>query len=258
MSDLLYEIQGQIGFLILNREHKRNAFDNHLLHELDRCLAQAIANPQVRVIVLKGKGSHFCAGADLTWMNSMIHYNEEENIEDALILGRLMYNLYQCPKPTIAMVQGSAFGGGAGLAAVCSIAIAATSARFCFSEVKLGLIPAVISPYVVQAIGARQAQALFMSGELFDAYKACALNLVHHCVADETLEEFTHKYALQIAANAPQAVQQSAHLVRHVADKIINQDLVQYTATLIAQKRVSAEGQEGLNAFLNKRIPNWN
>ena len=258
MSDLLYDIQDRIGLLTINKEHKRNAFDNHLLAEMNQSIEQATKDPKVRVIILKASGAHFSAGADLGWMKSMAEFDEEDNVKDALVLGRLMYNLYHCPKPIIAMVQGSAFGGGAGLAAACSIAIASTSARFCFSEVKLGLIPAVISPYVVKAIGERNAQVLFMSGEVFDANRALSLQLVQHCVADAELFEFTLQYAQQISKNAPEAVKQSLQLARYVTNKPIDEELIHYTASLIAQKRISAEGQHGLNAFLNKEPPNWN
>lgn len=258
MSDLLYEVQDQIGLLTINRVSKHNAFDNHLLAEMLTQLDAAINDPEVRVIVLKANGKHFSAGADLGWMQKMIDLSEEENLADTMILGNLMHRLHQSPKPTIAMIQGSAFGGGAGLAAACDIAIAATNARFCFSEVKLGLIPAVISPYVVKAMGERNAQMLFMSAELFDATRAMSLNLVQHCVAEDNLLEFTLSYALKIANNAPEAVVISKKLARFVADKPINEELVRQTAALIAKKRVSAEGQKGLKAFLNKETPNWN
>jgi methylglutaconyl-CoA hydratase len=258
MSDLLYETQDSIGLLTINRDHKRNAFDNHLLAEMTHRLEEAKKDDKVRIIILKANGAHFSAGADLGWMKSMANFNEEENLKDALILGNLMYDLYHCPKPTLAMVQGSAFGGGAGLVAACSIAVAATSARFCFSEVKLGLIPAVISPYVVKAIGERNAQTLFMSAEVFDAPRALAMNLIQYSVQEHHLLEFTLNYAKQISNNAPSAVKQSLQLARYVANKPINEELVHYTASLIAQKRISTEGQQGLNAFLNKETPNWN
>lgn len=258
MSDLLTEIQDNICFITINRVSKSNAFDNHLLAEMQTQLDLAISNPDVRVIVLKANGKHFSAGADLGWMQSMAQFSEEENLNDSLVLGNLMYRLNQSPKPTIAMVQGSAFGGGVGLVAACDIAIASTSARFCFSEVKLGLIPAVISPYVVKAMGERIAKMLFMSAEVFEAPRALALNLVQHCVPEENLLEFTVKYAKQISNNAPNAVRLSKQLAGYVADKEINQELVHYTASLIAQKRVSSEGQHGLKAFLNKETPNWN
>ena len=258
MSDLLTEIQDKVCLLTINRVSKHNAFDNHLLALMQTQLDAAINNPEVRVIVLKANGKHFSAGADLAWMHSMAQFSEEENLNDTMVLGNLMYSLNQSPKPTIAMVQGSAFGGGAGLAAACDIAIASLSARFCFSEVKLGLIPAVISPYVVKAIGERAAKMLFMSAELFDAPRALSLNLVQHCVPEEELLEFTLKYAKQISNNAPDAVKISKQLAGDVANKKINEELVHYTASLIANKRVSAEGQQGLKAFLNKETPNWN
>lgn len=258
MSDLLYDLQDRIALLTINREQKRNAFDNHLLAEMNARLEETQNNPQVRSIILKANGAHFSAGADLNWMKNMATFTEEENQKDALVLGQLMYKLYHGPKPTIAMIQGSAFGGGAGLAAACSIAIAAPSARFCFSEVKLGLIPAVISPYVVKAIGERNAQMLFMSAEVFDAARALSLGLIQYCVSEEQLFDFTLGYAQQISNNAPEAVKQSLQLAHEVANKTINEELMHYTASLIAQKRTSAEGQQGLNAFLNKEPPNWN
>lgn len=258
MSDLLSEIQDRVCLLTINRINKHNAFDNQLLTEMQKQLDAAIDNSDVRVIVLKANGKHFSAGADLAWMQSMALFSEEENLKDAMVLANLMHTLNQSSKPTIAMVQGAAFGGGAGLAAACDIAIASESARFCFSEVKLGLIPAVISPYVVNAIGVRSARMLFMSAEVFDAKRAMALNLVQHCVPEEELLEFTLKYAQQISKNAPEAVQLSKKLAHDVADKAIDNDLVYYTASLIARKRVSTEGQQGLKAFLNKETPNWN
>jgi methylglutaconyl-CoA hydratase len=258
MNDLLTEINGKICFLTINRVNKSNAFDNHLLIQMQTQIEWAINNPEVRVIVLKANGKHFSAGADLAWMQSMAQFNEEENLKDSLVLANLMYTLHCCPKPTIAMIQGSAFGGGAGLAAACDIAIAAASARFCFSESRLGLIPAVISPYVVKAVGERIAKMLFMSAEIFDGPRALTINLVQHCVPEENLLEFTLSYAEQISNNAPDAVRISKQLAGHVANKEINTDLVHYTASLIAQKRVSVEGQQGLNAFLNKETLKWN
>ncbi|WP_028387972.1 enoyl-CoA hydratase-related protein [Legionella fairfieldensis] len=258
MTDLLNELQGRIYIITLNRVSKHNAFDDHLLAALQCCLDEAINDSQVRVILLKANGRHFSAGADLAWMQRMAQFDETENINDALVLARVMRTLHQSPKPTIAMVQGSAFGGGAGLAAACDIAIASRSARFCFSEVKLGLIPAVISPYVVKAIGERTAKHLFMTAEVFDADYAKQLHLVQHCVADEELWPFTLNYAEQIAKLAPQAVSACKSLVDQVSEQPVNEDLMRQTAVLIAKKRVSAEGQQGLQAFLNKETPHWN
>lgn len=258
MSDLIYEIQDRMGLLTVNRVHKQNAFDDQLLAEILDSLTDAISNPKVSVILLKANGKHFSAGADLSWMQRMAQYNEEDNMKDALVLAHVMYTLNQSPKPTLAMVQGSAFGGGAGLAAACDIAIASNTARFCFSEVKLGLVPAVISPYVVSAVGMRAAKALFMSAEIFDANRAKELNLIHHCVPEVELLDFTLQYARQITNNAPMAVREAKTLAEYVNNKPINEELMHYTASLIAKKRVSIEGQQGIHAFLNKETPNWN
>jgi methylglutaconyl-CoA hydratase len=258
VSELLYEQQDRIGLITLNRINKHNAFNNQLLSDMLRILDTAIADSNVRVIILKANGKHFSAGADLEWMQSMVSFSEQENLQDSLVLGNLMYHLHHSPKPTIAMVQGSSYGGGAGLVAACDIAIAANNARFCFSEVKLGLIPAVISPYVVKAIGERMAKMLFMSAEVFEASRALAINLIQHCVPEDQLLEFTLNFANQLAQNAPEAVKASKELAEKVALAVIDEKLVHYTASLIAQKRVSAEGQEGLRAFLNKETPNWN
>lgn len=256
--DIEFEIDHQIALLTLNRIHKSNAFDNQLLHDMQQFIEEAIAMTQVRVLMLRANGKHFCAGADLAWMRDMARFSEEENIQDALVLGRLMHTLYMSPKPTLAVVQGSAFGGGAGLAAACDITFAADNARFCFSEVKIGLIPAVISPYVIKAIGERRAKALFMSAEVFSAFKAYEYGLIHECLPEDKLAESAFNYAKQIADNAPVAVQDAKLLVNDVSNHPINNDLVAHTAALIAKKRVSAEGQHGLDAFLNKKSPNWN
>ena len=253
MADLLQEQQEHTLILTLNRIDKQNAFDDRLLKALKHELDQASTNQTIRVILLRANGKHFSAGADLAWMQRMVNYNEADNIADALILAQVMYSLHTCSKPTIAVVQGAAMGGGAGLVAACDIAIAAETTRFCFSEVKLGLIPAVISPYVVKAIGERAAKWLFMSAETFDASLAKKLGLVHHCVAEKDLLSFALDYAQQLYACKPEAVSESKHLVDLVAGKPINAQLLLETATLIAKKRVSMEGQAGLRAFLEKK-----
>ncbi len=257
MSELLTELQDKVFILTLNRINKHNAFDDKLLSQFQEKLNEAIANPQVRVILLKANGPHFSAGADLSWMQRMAQFNEEENLVDALILAQVMKTLYQCPKPTIAAVQGGAFGGGAGLVAACDIAIASTEAKFCFPEVKLGLIPAVISPYVVKAIGERAAKWLFMSAQPFDAEQAKQLNLIQFCVKSGALANFALTYARQIAELAPQAVADCKTLINKVCDKPVTDELVHETAVLIAKKRVSTEGQKGLQAFLKKEQPQW-
>lgn len=258
MSDLLTELADRVYIISLNRIEKHNAFDDQLLAELQSTLDQAITNPQVRAIILRANGKHFSAGADLSWMQRMAAFSEEENVQDALVLAKVMHTLHHSPKPTLAVVQGAAFGGGAGLAAACDIALAATTARFCFSEVKLGLIPAVISPYVVKAIGERAAKHLFMTAEIFDAEKARNLQLVQHCVSEEKLDDFSLDYAQGITRLAPQAVSACKTLVDQVSNKPVDQQVLEQTALLIAKKRVSAEGQLGLKAFLNKETANWN
>ncbi|QRN04422.1 gamma-carboxygeranoyl-CoA hydratase [Legionella sp. MW5194] len=258
MSHLLHEWHDHVSVITLNRVEKHNAFDDTLLHDLQKTLDEAIAHPDTKALILKAKGKHFSAGADAHWMQRMAHYSEEENVKDALVLARVMNTLYTSNKPTIAMVQGSAFGGGAGLVAACDIAIAAQSARFCFSEVKLGLVPAVISPYVVNAVGARVAKWLFMSAEMIDAERAKQLNLVHHCIDEDQLWEYTLTYAQKMTTLAPQAVSECKTLVDCVDGKPIDEALIEKTAAIIAKKRVSAEGQRGLRAFLNKETPNWN
>ncbi|MBA2709538.1 MAG: enoyl-CoA hydratase/isomerase family protein [Tatlockia sp.] len=258
MSDLLTELQNRIFIITLNRVSKHNAFDDQLLSSLSKTLDEAIANPKVRVIILKANGPHFCAGADLVWMLRMAEFSEEENQKDAMILAKVMYSLSQSPKPTIAMIQGAAYGGGAGFAAACDIAIASTSAHFCFSEVKVGLIPAVISPYVIKAIGERAAKHLFITAESFDAAEAKQLNLVQHCVSETDLWPFTLSYAEKIAKLAPLAVAACKTLIEDVSGQALSEKLMEYTANVIAKKRVSAEGQHGLKAFLNKEIPDWN
>jgi methylglutaconyl-CoA hydratase len=253
VSDLLNEIQDSICLLTINRINKSNAFDDHLLTEMQQQFNAAIKNNKVRVIMLKANGKHFSAGADIAWMQRMAHFNIEENTNDAMVLANLMSTIHYCPKPTIAMIQGCAYGGGAGLAAACDIAIAGTSARFCFSEVKLGLIPAIISPYVIKAIGARAAKALFLSAEVFDATRALTLNLIQHCIADEDLLTFTIKHAQEISKYASESVSACKQLVDCVVHKEIDDKLTYYTASLIAHIRVSTEGQKGLKAFLNKK-----
>lgn len=257
MNDVLSEQQEKIFVITLNRVEKHNAFDSGLLAKLYSLLQQAEADPKIRVIVLKANGKHFSAGADAAWMQQMASFTEEENLADAKVLADVMLALHNSSKTTIAMVQGAAYGGGAGLAAACHIAIAAQSARFCFSEVKLGLIPAVISPYVVNAIGQRAAVWLFSSAEVISAQRALELGLVQHSVADEELWGHTKKLAEEITKLAPLAVTACKSLVDQVAARNIDANLGEFTASLIAKKRISAEGQRGLQAFLEKKTPVW-
>jgi methylglutaconyl-CoA hydratase len=257
MSDVLSERKGKLFVITLNRVEKHNAFDSTILTEIQTLLLQAEADHNIRVIVLRANGTNFSAGADANWMRRVVSYSEKENLADAKVLADVLHSLHTSTKTTIAMVQGSAFGGGAGLAAACNITIAAQSARFCFPEVKLGLIPAVISPYVVRAIGERAAVWLFSTAETLSAERALQLGLVQHCVADEELWAYTQYLGNEISKLAPLAVTACKSLVDQVAGKAINEELGNLTAALIAQKRVSVEGQRGLQAFLDKKIPVW-
>jgi methylglutaconyl-CoA hydratase len=257
MTELLVETQEHVHLITLNRVDRHNAFDDKLLADLQKEWDKAIGDPAIRVIVLKANGRNFSAGADLAWMQRMVQSSESENLADAMILARLMYTIHHCPKPSITMVQGAAYGGGAGLVAACDMAIAADTARFCFSEVKSGLIPAVISPYVIRAIGERAATWLFTSAETIDAKRALELQLVQHCIPEDGLLKYTLQYAHQITQWAPGAVRAAKALVRQVASQPVNETLQHLTATLIAKQRVSDEGQRGLQAFLRKETPKW-
>lgn len=256
-KDLLSECDGHVQILTLNRTEKHNAFNQALIEALQNELDAAEENPHVRVILLRANGRHFSAGADLNWMKKMASFTEAENIADAKALAKLLRSLSQSRKPTIAAVQGAAMGGGAGLVAAADIAIAADTAQFCFSEVKLGLIPAVISPYVVRAIGARNANWLFMSADKINACRALNLGLVHHTVPEEELPCYAHQYARSLALLAPEAVSASKALVETVTNAPINAKLEETTAKLIAKKRASDEGQKGMQAFLSKKTPVW-
>lgn len=258
MPTVLSQQHDGILTLTLNRIDKHNAFDDHLISEIIELLEVAQSNDSIRAIILQSNGKNFSAGADLNWMKRMADYSQQQNYQDSLALAHLMQLLYDSPQPTIALVQGAAMGGGAGLVAACDIAIAADNASFCFSEVKLGLIPAVISPYVVNAIGARAAKRYFVSAERFNAERALNLGLVSQVCPLENLQQTGMQLAQSIAANAPDAVKQSKQLIQEVSNQPIDDKLIQHTAHKIAQKRVSREGQLGLKAFLTKQKPNWN
>ena len=260
MSDsILSERRGATAWLTLNRPQVHNAFDDGLIAALTEALAAADADPAVRGVVLTGSGSTFSAGADLNWMRGMAAASEQENREDSLRLARLMRTLQFLSKPTLARVNGAAYGGGVGLVACCDIAVGADGAKFGLTEVKLGLVPAVISPYVVAAIGLRQARRLFLTGEVFDAAEAQRIGLLHQVVAPGALDEAV-AFALELLAKTgPQAQREAKHLAYRIGglDEHAAERADQRNAELIARLRVSPEGQEGLTAFLDKRAPAW-
>ncbi|MFC0677886.1 enoyl-CoA hydratase-related protein [Lysobacter korlensis] len=248
---------GPVARLRLNRPELHNAFDARLIAALTGALSAVAADPTVRVVVLEGAGASFSAGADLNWMRDMASASEEENRTDSLALARLMRSLNELPKPTIARVHGAAFGGGVGLVACCDIAIGAPEAKFGLTESKLGLLPAVISPYVIEAIGAREARRWFATAEIFDACTAARIGLLHDVVPAEDLDSAIQRQVDLLLKAGPLAAAQAKELVRRVATQTDPATLDADNAELIARLRVSPEGQEGLGAFLDKRKPAW-
>lgn len=249
--------EGAVLRLRLNRPALHNAFDAELIDALTRALTEAGADPAVRVVVLEAAGASFSAGADLNWMRGMAAASESDNYEDSLALARLMRTLDELPKPTVARVQGAAFGGGVGLVACCDIAIGVPEARFGLTESKLGLLPAVISPYVIAAIGPRQARRWFASAEIFDAQTALQIGLLHQVVPAEALDEAVQRQISLLLKAGPIAAASAKSLVSRVARESDAASQDRTNASLIAGLRVSAEGQEGLAAFLEKRPAIW-
>ncbi|MCV6588869.1 MAG: enoyl-CoA hydratase/isomerase family protein [Marinobacterium sp.] len=255
---LLNKKPGGVAELVINRPDVHNAFDDDVIAQLINRLEAVNEDSEIRVLVLRSNGKNFSAGADLAWMKRMAQNSHQENVEDAGQLARLMEVLNNLNKPTIALVQGAAYGGAVGLAACCDIVIAAESSAFCLSEVKIGLIPAVISPYVVRAIGERQSRRYFVTAELFSARQAQEYGLVHEVVASpELLDDACQRFVKQLRRNSPQAMHAAKELIFAVSSKVIDQTVIDDTARRIADIRVSEEGQEGLGSFLEKRKPNW-
>lgn len=241
----------------LDRPGLHNAFDDALVAALTAALEALGRDDRVRVVLLAARGKSFSAGADLGWMRRMASYSREDNLRDARALATLMRTLDGLPKPTVAVVQGAAYGGGVGLVACCDVALASSRATFCLSEVKLGLIPAVISPYLVAAIGPRATRRYALTAEPFDANEARRLGLVHEVVAEDALRPAADRLAGALLRNGPRAVAAAKALVARVARAPLDDALTADTAERIASLRASDEGREGLAAFLEKRAPAW-
>jgi methylglutaconyl-CoA hydratase len=256
---ILLTRQGAVAQIALNRPTVHNAFDAALIADLLETLEQVDNDPDVRAVVLTGSGSTFSAGADLNWMRGMARASEAENRQDSLQLARLMRTLNFLSKPTLARVNGSAYGGGVGLIACCDIAIGVEGSKFSLSEVKLGLVPAVISPYVIAAIGIRHARRMFLGAEVFDSREAERIGLLHQNVADGKLDEAIDRSLHWLGKGGPLAQHEAKILALRMAGMTPEsaERIDAENATLIARLRVSAEGQEGLGAFLDKRAPNW-
>ena len=257
-ASLAIEHQGPIGLITLNRPERHNAFDDALISELTDALRAMEGDDGVRIVVLSGAGKSFSAGADLNWMKRMAGFSKDENQRDAMQLGALMRTLAHLRKPTLARVHGAAYGGGVGLVACCDIAVASQNATFSLSEAKLGLIPAVISPYVVAAIGERAARRYFMTAERFDAGEAWRLGLVHEIVPGiDELDAKLNEIVEALLLCGPVAQRVAKELVRAVANRPVTSELLQDTAERIARLRASPEGREGVGAFLEKRRASW-
>lgn len=243
--------------LTLNRPEIHNAFDDRQITELSAVLDELAGDDSVRVVVLTGAGRSFSAGADLNWMRRTSTYGESENLRDANALAALMKAMNELPKPTVARVNGAALGGGAGLVACCDVAVAAGGALFGTTEVRLGIMPAVIGPYVIAAIGARQARRLMLTGERITAQEAARIGLVHEVVAQDQLDVAVERVVSDLLQGGPGAIAAAKRLVRDLSDRAIDQELIDDTARRIAALRASPEAREGLGAFLEKRKPDW-
>ncbi|WP_091739146.1 enoyl-CoA hydratase-related protein [Phenylobacterium immobile] len=244
--------------LTLKRPARRNALNAALIAALTDAFETLRGAEHVRVVFLAGEGAVFCAGGDLEWMRAGLDMSESDNRDDALTLGRMLQALYELPQLTVTLLHGAAYGGGAGLACACDVAIATADTKLCFSEVRLGLIPATISPYVVEAIGARAARRLFATAEVFDAETAHRLGLVTEVVPDAAaLGAAAQRIATAQRENAPSAVAEAKAEVSAVAGRRIDHHLVEETSRKIARARVSVDGQEGVRAFLERRKPSW-
>lgn len=246
-----------VATLTLDRPEKHNALDGATVCELHAALIELGRNPQVRVVVLTGAGASFCAGADIGHMRSMMGATEQQNVDDALLLARCLRTLDELDRPVIARVNGNVFGGGVGLVACADIAIASSAAKFALTEVRLGIVPAVISPYVVAAIGSRNARRLFLTATPFDATEACALGLLHFTTSPEQLDALIAAQIDLLLRGGPEAVRAAKKLVRRVTERSDRDVLAEETAQLLARLRVTAEGKEGLSAFLERRKPTW-
>lgn len=254
---LAVALQHGVAVVTLNRPDLHNAFNETLIAELTEVLNVLDADDAVRAVVLAGNGKSFCAGADLNWMKEMAGYSSAENLADAQALALMLRTLNGLSKPTVARVQGAAYGGGVGLTACCDIAIAAIEASFALSEARLGLIPATISPYVIEAIGARQARRYFLTGERFDAAEAYRIGLVHDIVPSAELDDRVNEVLGKLMLAGPRAQLECKALIRGVAHRPIDAAVIGGTAEHIAAVRASAEGKEGVAAFLDKRAAAW-
>ncbi len=256
-NHVLYATHDGVATITLNRPDVHNAFDEALIGDLTERFRDAGTDPAVRVVVLRGAGKSFCAGGDLGWMRRMADYSFEQNVEDAARLGTLLATINTCPKPTIALVHGNAFGGGVGLSACCDIVVAEETAQFSLSEVRIGIIPSIILPYVITAIGERQARRYCLTAERFDGKRAADIGFAHEVVPAGGLDAMADKIITALKEGAPGAQARGKQLILDIAKKPIDAAVIELTVTQIAEARAGAEGKEGLSAFLSKSEPSW-
>jgi methylglutaconyl-CoA hydratase len=254
---LTIAVQDRVARITLSRPEVRNAFNDEVIAELTEAFQMLGQRDDVRAIVLAADGPAFCAGADLNWMRRMADYTRAENLADAAKLAEMLRVMFECPKPTVARVQGDVYAGGVGLVAACDIVVSVDTATYCLSEVKLGLIPATISPYVIRAMGARAAHRYFLTAERFSAAQAHRIGLVHEVVGADALDAKVDELLKALTSASPNAVRACKRLVQDVAGREITADLIEHTVAGIADIRASDEGREGVASFLNKRKPSW-
>ena len=254
---LTLTVNAGVATVTLTQPEIRNAFSDEVILEITEAFRVAGERPDVRAIVLAAEGPAFCAGANLNWMRRMADYDRAENLQDAGALAEMLRTIYTCPKPTIARVQGDVYAGGMGLVAACDMAVASDNAGFCLSEVKIGLVPGTIAPYVLRAMGARAGHRYFLTGERFDAAEALRIGFVHQVVAAEQLDDAVGSLLKALLVAGPDAVRSCKKLVLDVAEREINAQLIASTVAVIADIRASDEGKEGVQAFLSKRKPSW-
>lgn len=253
---IIFSQVDQVARIILNRPEVHNAFNSTMIQELQNAFLKAADDKDVRIVVLTGMGKSFCAGADLNWMREIIHFSFEQNLEESIDIAELLHSIYTLPKPAIARVNGAAIGGGNGFLSACDIVVAAEEAKFGLSEVKIGLVPAAISPYVVRRIGESKAREYFLTGERFDAKRAYEIGLVNYIVPAEELDEKVESIIQSLLSSGPEAIASCKELIQNVPAMSLER-AKDFTARMIANLRVSAEGQEGMAAFLEKRKPKW-
>lgn len=253
---IIFSKDGKIARIFFNRPEIHNSFNSTMIKELDAAFEKIKADKSIRVVVLSGKGKSFCAGADINWLREIVNYSFEQNLEESLQLAEVLHKIYLLPKATVAMVNGAAIGGGNGFLSACDISIASEDAKFGLSEVKIGLVPAAISPYVVRRIGEGRAREYFLTGKRISAKRALEIGLISEVVPHEELEKTVDEIASLLLSSGPEAIAACKELIRRVPEMSFD-EVKEYTARMIANLRISEEGQEGMASFLEKRKPNW-